>query len=102
MVKYIDIDGLLVKQDGDKFSRAHYTYMGIRDWYLVKEDGIFGDQEVHEGDLICSFYTNQNDKRYAILPKGSELANIAEWREKKEDDKCINEPAVYNVTDSAA
>lgn len=84
MVKYIDIDGLLIKQDGDKFSRVEYTYLGVRDWFLVKEDGIFGDQEVHEGDLICSFYTEQNDKRYIILPKGSELANIAEWREKNE------------------
>lgn len=97
MVKYIDINGLLVKQDGDEFSRVDYTYMGIRDWFLVKEDGIFRDQEVHKGDLICSFYTNQNDKRYIILPKGSELANIAEWREKKEDDKCLNEPAVNDV-----
>lgn len=96
MVKYIDIDGLLVKQDGDKFSRAHYIYMGIRDWYLLKEDGIFGDQEVHEGDLICSFYTERNDKRYIILPKGSELANIAEWREKNE-----GEPKLGTVCEAA-
>lgn len=59
----------LVKFDTDtlEVSSVKRTYANIRDIYIVTEDGVFNDKEVHKGDLVCVMYRIGNNAPETIV-----------------------------------
>lgn len=77
MVRYFIVDGTLFKFDGDKLNTLKRGWISIKDYFLVDEDGTIENEEVHAGDVVVTYYSdNKHGKKFTIHPKGSVVAEM--------------------------
>lgn len=56
MVKYYNIDGALVKFVDEVPVIIKRDYVSINNMFRITEDGTIDGREVHEGDIVITFY----------------------------------------------
>lgn len=77
MVKYFVVDSEAFMLDENGLHSITRGWISVRDYFLVEEDGILEDQEVHAGDVIVTYYSDNNHgKKFTIHPKGSVVAEM--------------------------
>lgn len=92
MVKYYNIEGAIVKFIDDVPTVIKRDYISINSMVRITEDGILDGREVHEGDIVFTFY---HTKDLAIIRKGTDLVKILTEEMQKRDEKdkaCCSEP----------
>lgn len=88
MVKYYNIEGAIVKFTNDTPTVVKRNYVSINNMFRITEDGIIDGKEVHEGDIIFTFYCT---KDFAIINKDTDLSKIlTEEMQKKDEIKKAN------------
>ena len=92
MIKYFVVDNTLFKFDGEKLIAPERGWISVRDYFLVDEDGTIGDQEVHAGDIVVTYYgDNGTGTKFTIHSKGTIIADMVtksiENRKKNRDNK---------------
>lgn len=83
MVKYYNIDGAIVKFTNDVPTVIKRDYVSINNMFRITEDGLLDGREVHEGDIILTFYCT---KDFAIISKGTDLSEILTKEMQKRDE----------------
>ncbi len=73
MVKYYNVEGALIKLINDTPVVLKRNYISYNNIIIITEDGIIDGKEVHEGDIVITFY-HTND--VAIIRKNTDLAEI--------------------------
>lgn len=84
MVKYYNIEGAIVKFIDDIPTVSRQNYVSINNMFRITEDGIIDGREVHEGDIVFTFY-HTND--VAIISKDTDLSRILTEEMQKKDEK---------------
>lgn len=89
MVKYYNIDGAIVKFVDDVPTVIKRDWISIHDMFRITEDGIIDGREVHEGDIVFTFF---HTKDFAIISKDTDLSRILteemQKRDKEEKARC--------------
>lgn len=80
MTKYYNVEGVVVSMKDDVIAPLRREYVSINNIFIIPEDGIIAGNEVQEGDLIITFYSNE----YVILKKGEQLAEVLTDKIKKQ------------------
>lgn len=80
MTKYYNVEGVVVSMKDDVIAPLRRDYVSINNIFIIPEDGIIAGNEVQEGDLIITFYSND----YVILKKGEQLAEVLTDKIKKQ------------------
>ena len=97
MTKYYKVEGTIVSMKDDVIAPLRRDYVSINNILIIPEDGTIAGNEVQEGDLIITFYSNE----YVILKKDEELAKFLTNKIKKQyeeklssriDDACCCNP----------
>ena len=97
MTKYYNVEGTIVSMKDDVIAPLRRDYVSINNILIIPEDGTIAGNEVQEGDLIITFYSNE----YVILKKDEELAKFLTNKIKKQyeeklssriDDACCCNP----------
>lgn len=97
MTKYYKVEGTIVSMKDDVIVPLRRDYVSINNILIIPEDGTIAGNEVQEGDLIITFYSNE----YVILKKDEELAKFLTNKIKKQyeeklssriDDACCCNP----------
>lgn len=83
MVKYYNIEGAIVKFTNDTPTVVKRNYVSINNMFRITEDGIIDGKEVHEGDIIFTFY---HTKDVAIISKDTDLSKILTEEMQKRDE----------------
>lgn len=76
MVKYFELDGKIVKLENETITKNFSCHISVNRYNLIEEDGIFDGIEVHEGDIVVTFYDQGSNGKteYIIYPKDSLLS----------------------------
>lgn len=80
MTKYYNVEGAVVSMKDDVIAPLRREYVSINNIFIIPEDGIIAGNEVQEGDLIITFYSNE----YVILKNGEQLAEVLTDKIKKQ------------------
>lgn len=92
MVKYYNIEGALVRFVDEVPVVVKRDYLSINNMFRITEDGTLNGRELHEGDIVITFY---HTKDIAITSKDTDLAKILTKEMQKRDEiektRC-NEP----------
>lgn len=88
MVKYYNINGAIVKFIDDVPTIVKRDYISINNMFRITEDGILAGKEVHEGDIVFTFYHTSD---VAIISKDTDLSKILteEMRMRDEKEKAL-------------
>lgn len=73
MIKYYNIEGALMKFVDEVPTVIKRDYVSINNMFRITEDGTIDGREVHEGDIVITFY---HTKDFAIISKGTDLSEI--------------------------
>ena len=73
MVKYYNIEGALVRFVDEVPVVVKRDYVSMNNMSRITEDGTLDGREVHEGDIVITFY---HTKDIAIISKGTDLSEI--------------------------
>lgn len=84
MAKYYNINGAIVKFVDDVPTVVKRNYVGINDMFRITEDGVIDGREVHEGDIIFTFYHTED---FAIISKDTDLSRILTEKMQKRDEE---------------
>lgn len=84
MVKYYNIEGTIVKFTNDTPTVIKRDYVSIKNMFRITEDGILDGKEVHEGDIVLTFYCTED---FAIISKGTDLSKILTEEMQKKDER---------------
>lgn len=84
MVKYYNIEGTVVKFVNDVPAVVKRDYVRINNMFRITEDGILDGREVHEGDIVLTFYCTED---FAIISKGTDLSEILTAEMQKRDER---------------
>lgn len=84
MVKYYNIEGAIVKFIDDIPTVIKRDWISINNMFRITEDGILDGREVHEGDIVFTFYHTNN---VAIISKDTDLSRILTEEMQKRDEK---------------
>lgn len=80
MTKYYNVEGTIVSMEDDVITPLRREYVSINSMFIILEDGTIAGNEVQEGDLIVTFYSNE----YVILKKDEKLAKFLTNKIKKQ------------------
>lgn len=80
MTKYYNVEGAVVSMKDDVIVPLRRDYVSINNIFIVTEDGTIAGNEIQEGDLIITFYSND----YVILKKDEQLAKVLTDKIKKQ------------------
>lgn len=83
MVKYYNIEGVIVKFTNDTPTVIKRDYVSINNMFRITEDGILDGKEVHEGDIVLTFYCTED---FAIISKDTDLSKILTEEMQKRDE----------------
>ena len=90
MVKYYNAEGSIYKLKDDQLISPRREWISINNIYIVDEDGVIEGKEVHTGDVIITFYSD-DPMKFAIISKDSDFTKIfveaVELRKRKEVSK---------------
>lgn len=101
MTKYYNVEGTIVSMKDDVIAPLRRDYVSMNNMLIIPEDGTIEGNEVQEGDLIITFYSNE----YVILKKDEQLAKFLTNKIKKQyeeklssriDDMCCCDPTCKN------
>lgn len=84
MVKYYNIEGAIAKFTNDTPTIIKRDYVSINNMFRITEDGTIDGREVHEGDIVLTFY---HTKDFAIISKGTDLSKILTEEMQKKDER---------------
>lgn len=84
MVKYYNIEGAIVKFTNDTPTVIKRDYVRMNNMFRITEDGILNGKEVHEGDIVLTFYFTED---FAIISKDTDLSKILTEEMQKRDER---------------
>lgn len=77
MVKYFAVNNEVFMLDDNGLHALTRGWISVKDYFLVEENGTIENQEVHTGDVIVTYYSdNKHGKKFTIHPKGSVVAEM--------------------------
>lgn len=83
MVRYYNIEGALVKFVDEVPVVVKRDYVSINNMFRITEDGTLDGKEVHEGDIVITFY---HTKDVAIIRKDTDLSEILTTEMQRRDE----------------
>lgn len=83
MTKYYNIEGALVKFVDEVPVVIKRDYVSINNMFRITEDGTLDGREVHEGDIVITFY---HTKDVAIISRDTDLSKILTEEMQKKDE----------------
>lgn len=83
MVKYYNIEGALVGFVDEVPVVVKRDYVSIKNMFRITENGTINGRELHEGDIVITFY---HTKDIAIISKDTDLSKILTKEMQKKDE----------------